>query len=81
MLGGRPPFIGDLPQLVAQKLLQSPPSLLSLRSDISQEVDKVILRALARDPAERPKDASDWFDQVETAAGNNLKVRRKPSRV
>ena len=72
MLGGRPPFIGDLPQLVAQKLLQSPPSLLSLRSDISTEVDKVILRALARDPAERPKDASDWFDQVETAAGKQF---------
>src|SRR6266404_684019 len=29
MLGGRPPFIGDLAQLVAQKLMQSPPSLLS----------------------------------------------------
>ena len=74
MLGGRPPFIGDLPQLVAQKLLQSPPSLLSLRSDISQEVDKVILRALARDPAERPKDASDWFDQVESAAGKQFEA-------
>jgi len=72
MLGGRPPFIGDLPQLVAQKLMQSPPSLLSLRSDLSPEVDKVILRALARDPAERPNDASDWFDQVETAAGKQF---------
>jgi len=74
MLGGRPPFIGDLPQLVAQKLMQSPPSLLSLRSDISAEVDKVILRALARDPEERPKDASDWFDQVETAAGKQFEA-------
>ena len=74
MLGGRPPFIGDLPQLVAQKLMQSPPSLLSLRSDISAEVDKVILRALARDPAERPNDASDWFDQVETAAGKQFEA-------
>jgi serine/threonine-protein kinase len=74
MLGGRPPFIGDLPQLVAQKLMQSPPSLLSLRSDISAEVDKVILRALARDPAERPKNASDWFDQVETAAGKQFEA-------
>jgi serine/threonine protein kinase len=69
MLGGRAPFIGDLPQLVAQKLMQSPPSLLSLRSDISAEVDKVVLQALARDVAERPKDASDWFDQLEAAAG------------
>jgi len=74
MLGGRPPFIGDLPQLVAQKLMQSPPSLLSLRSDISAEVDKVILRALARDPEERPMDASDWFDQVETAAGKQFEA-------
>jgi serine/threonine-protein kinase len=74
MLGGRPPFIGDLPQLVAQKLMQSPPSLLSLRSDLSTEVDKVILRALARDPAERPKDASDWFDQLETAAGKQFEA-------
>jgi serine/threonine protein kinase len=69
MLGGRPPFIGDLTQLVAQKLLQSPPSLLSLRTDISAEVDSVILRALARDASERPQDASDWFDQLEAAAG------------
>ena len=74
MLGGRPPFIGDLPQLVAQKLMQSPPSLLSLRSDISAEVDKVILRALARDPAERPKDASEWFDEVEIAAGKQFEA-------
>src|SRR5882724_7629371 len=74
MLGGRPPFIGDLTQLVAQKLMQSPPSLLSLRSDISPEVDKVILRALARDAAQRPQDASEWFDQLETAAGKRFET-------
>lgn len=74
MLGGRPPFIGDLAQLVAQKLMQSPPSLLSLRSDISSEVDKVILRALARDTSERPQDASDWFDELETAAGKRFET-------
>lgn len=74
MLGGRPPFIGDLAQLVAQKLMQSPPSLLSLRSDISPEVDKVILRALAQDPSERPQDASEWFDQLETAAGKQFET-------
>jgi len=74
MLGGRPPFIGDLPQLVAQKLMQSPPSLLSLRTDIAAEVDKVILQALARDPADRPQHASEWFDQLETAAGKQFAV-------
>jgi serine/threonine-protein kinase len=72
MLGGRPPFIGDLPQLVAQKLMQSPPSLLTLRSDISPAVDKVILQALAKDPAERPASATEWFDQLESAAGKQF---------
>jgi serine/threonine protein kinase len=74
MLGGRPPFIGDLPQLVAQKLMQAPPSLLSLRSDISADIDKVILQALARDASERPKDASEWFDKLETAAGKQFEA-------
>lgn len=74
MLGGRPPFIGDLAQLVAQKLMQSPPSLLSLRTDISPEVDQVILRALAREPAERPATAGEWFDELEAAAGKRFET-------
>jgi serine/threonine protein kinase len=74
MLGGRAPFIGDLPQLVAQKLMQSPPSLLTLRSDMSAEVDKVILQALARDVSERPANASDWFEHLEAAAGKQFEV-------
>src|SRR6185503_7756647 len=53
MLGGRPPFIGDLAQLVAQKLMQSPPSLQSLRSDIPAEVDRVIFE---RSPEKLPGD-------------------------
>jgi serine/threonine protein kinase len=77
MLGGRAPFIGDLPQLIAQKLMQSPSSLQSLRSDISLDVDKVILRALARDPAERPASASEWFDQLEAAAGKQFEAPRQ----
>jgi serine/threonine protein kinase len=74
MLGGRPPFIGDLTQLIAQKLMQSAPSLLSLRSDISAEVDKVILQALAREASQRPRDASDWFDLLAAAAGKQLET-------
>lgn len=71
MLGGRPPFIGDITQLIAQKLMQSPASLRSLRSDLPTEVDKVILHALARDPAERPPTATDWLEELETAYGKS----------
>jgi serine/threonine protein kinase len=68
MLGGRPPFIGDLAQLIAQKLMQAPPSLLSLRSDISADVDRAILSALAREATGRPASAGAWFDTLEAAA-------------
>jgi serine/threonine protein kinase len=69
MLGGRPPFIGDITQLIAQKLLQSPAPLRSLRSDLPEDLDKAILHALERDPAQRPPSATDWLEEVETAFG------------
>lgn len=69
MLGGRPPFIGDITQLIAQKLLQSPAPLRSLRSDLPAGLDKAILHALERDPAARPSSATDWLEEVETAYG------------
>lgn len=71
MLGGRPPFIGDLTQLVAQKLMQAPPPLSTLRSDISAEVEKAIMHALEREPQARPQNAAEWFEEM-SAAGKKL---------
>src|ERR1041385_6313569 len=68
MLGGRPPFIGDLTQLVAQKLMQTAPPLATLRSDISVEVEKAIMHALEREPSARPEHAADWFVELERAS-------------
>ena len=67
MLGGRPPFIGDLTQLVAQKLMQAPPPLSTLRSDISSEVEKAIMHALEREPQARPQNAAEWFEELRAA--------------
>jgi serine/threonine protein kinase len=67
MLGGRPPFIGDLTQLVAQKLMQAPPPLSTLRSDISAEVEKAIMHALEREPQARPQNAAEWFEELGAA--------------
>ncbi|HBB86648.1 MAG TPA: hypothetical protein DC047_03425, partial [Blastocatellia bacterium] len=67
MLGGRPPFIGDLTQLVAQKLMQAPPPLSTLRSDISAEVEKAIMHALEREPQARPQNAAEWFEELNAA--------------
>jgi serine/threonine protein kinase len=67
MLGGRPPFIGDLTQLVAQKLMQAPPPLSTLRSDIPSEVEKAIMHALEREPQARSQTAADWFEELNAA--------------
>jgi serine/threonine protein kinase len=69
MLGGRPPFTGDITQLIAQKLLQPPPPLSSLRTDIPAEVEKTVMRALSKEVMQRPESASQWFDEFEAATG------------
>lgn len=70
MLGGRPPFTGDLPQLIMQKMMSDPPSLTSLRSDISADVDQAVMHALKRDPAERSATVADWIEEFETAVSD-----------
>jgi serine/threonine protein kinase len=69
MLGGRPPFTGNITQLITQKLLETPRPLTTLRSDISAEVERALMQALARNVAERPANVGDWFDGFETAVG------------
>lgn len=68
MLGGRTPFTGDLMELVMQKVIQDPPSLSLLRSDIPDDVEKVIMSALERDPGKRISNVSDWITELEQAA-------------
>src|ERR1700704_3138719 len=69
MLGGRPPFSGDIMQLIAQKLTQPPPPLTTLRSDISSGVEQVIMSGLAREVTDRPASAMEWVEQLNTAVG------------
>jgi len=82
MLGGRPPFTGNITQLIAQKLMQAPPPLSSLRSDISPELETSIMKALAKDVADRPSSASEWFESFAAAvAGSSDTVKRSDSRL
>jgi len=68
MLGGRTPFVGDLMQLVMQKIMHTPPPLSSLRSDVPRDVERVIMRALEIDPAKRPETVGEWIGELEAAA-------------
>ena len=68
MLGGRPPFTGNITQLIAQKLTQAPPALSTLRSDVSDKLDEAVMSALAKEPQDRPPTANEWFESFATAA-------------
>ncbi len=77
MLGGRPPFTGNITQLIAQKLTQAPPLLSSLRSDVSAEVEASIMRALAKETVDRPATASEWFESFATAVSESSDTSKK----
>lgn len=68
MLGGKTPFTGDMMQLIMQKVMQKAPSLSTIRSDISPKVDRVIMKALEIDPADRPLSVSNWIKELEAAS-------------
>lgn len=68
MLGGRTPFTGDMMQLVMQKVLHKPEPLSSIRSDVPGDVDRVIMKALAIDPAERPATVGEWMAELEESS-------------
>ena len=60
LLTGQPPFAGDTPLEVAMKHISSPPAPpSSLRPDIPRDLDFVVLRALAKNPAERYQSAEE----------------------
>ena len=69
MLGGRPPFTGDLPQLIMQKMMSAPPPLSSLRTDISPEVERAVMHGLERDIELRSPTVPAWIEEFEEAVG------------
>ncbi|HEU5042384.1 MAG TPA: serine/threonine-protein kinase [Gemmatimonadales bacterium] len=54
MLTGSPPFTGpNLTELATRILRAPPPSARQLRAEVSERVDRVIVKALAKSPADR----------------------------
>lgn len=65
MLTGRPPFMADKPLQVMLAHINEPVVLPSrLRGDLPADLEQVILRALAKDPAERYQDAVAMRDAL-----------------
>ena len=77
MLGGRPPFTGNITQLIAQKLTQAPPPLSSLRSDLNPQLEASIMSALAKEKNDRPANASEWFETFASAVSASSELTKR----
>jgi serine/threonine-protein kinase len=73
MLAGAPPFAGLPPrEMLTARLTKKPPMLSTMRDDIPARLEALILKCLEADPADRPKDASEvveWLDSSDVISG------------
>ncbi|HWH05317.1 MAG TPA: Stk1 family PASTA domain-containing Ser/Thr kinase, partial [Gaiellaceae bacterium] len=69
LLTGRVPFTGETPVEIAMKHLSQPPEPPSAhRPDVPRDLDYVVLRALAKDPAERYRTADEMDSDLDRIA-------------
>ena len=74
LLTGRAPFKGDSAVSVAyQHVAEMPPLPSSIASDISPELDRMVMKSLAKRPEDRYQDAAEMrSDMVRAAAGAEI---------
>jgi serine/threonine protein kinase/Flp pilus assembly protein TadD len=69
MLTGEPPFTGPTVQaIIVRRFTEPAPSVRALRPEVPEQVDRALLRALARAPAERFAAASQFAQALAPAA-------------
>ena len=66
MLAGRPPFSGDsAAQILASHVMQPPTPVSALRADLPPGLEAVIMKCLAKRPADRYQTAAELSDALE----------------
>jgi eukaryotic-like serine/threonine-protein kinase len=66
MLAGEPPFTGATAQAItARRLTETPRPLRPVRESVPQELDQLVMRALARAPADRPITAAAFAEALD----------------
>ena len=72
LLTGEPPFTGSSARaIMARHTMELPPSIRLVRETVPEEVEEAILWALAKVPADRPKNAQAFIDALATPLAAN----------
>ncbi|PYP80379.1 MAG: hypothetical protein DMD35_04540, partial [Gemmatimonadetes bacterium] len=66
LLTGAPPFGGNPQQVITAHLTQTPVSIEARRADVPHALAEVIMRALAKDPNDRPQSAREMAVAVQS---------------
>jgi eukaryotic-like serine/threonine-protein kinase len=79
LCAGRPPYVGDHPwQIVDRILTEDPPSLQALATRVPAALARLVMKCLERDPARRYGSARDVADDLQRLLGG-APIRRGPS--
>lgn len=80
LLTGRPPFRGDTPVAVAyQHVSEAPLAPSEINESIPRALDAIVLRALAKDPFQRPQDAASFREALDETADGKGPTKRQMS--
>lgn len=80
-LSGSLPFEGTYAEIITQHLHNSPPSIVERVPTISTETEKVVLKALAKNPDERYSTALEFAYALEKASPASLSIEDENSSV
>jgi len=67
MLCGQPPFVGSAATIITAHLEQAPTPPRALRSEVPPAIERIVLRCLAKDRADRPQSAQALRDELRAA--------------
>jgi eukaryotic-like serine/threonine-protein kinase len=94
LLAGAPPFVKDSPQRVMAAHLTEPPApIATRRPDVPPRLEQLIMKCLAKEPADRPATADDVLHELDavvtpsgavpdrSAARGGVSSRRRGARV
>jgi quercetin dioxygenase-like cupin family protein len=76
MLTGGPPFVGAGPSVLLRHAGEMPSSIRARRRDVAPDIEKWVMRALAKEPGGRFRDANEAREALLAAAGPDLGRRR-----
>ncbi len=82
MLAGRPPFAATTPQaLLAAHVTQDPEPLRRLRPAVPELLEVLVLRCLAKRPADRPQQATELLPVLESSGLTGIHSTSGPQRL